>query len=145
MSMAPSGALTRSILARIAVTAPVISSTASPRTRSAIRNPPICAGVTSPDSIESNAAAASARVSCAPAATLAISGLNDSMAWGVPSVGAGGAERERHVEEISQDQATVLAGDALGVKLHAMGGTLAMRDRHDQTVVAFGGDFQFIR
>ena len=35
-SMASGGAVTRSILARMAATAPVISSTVSPRTRSAI-------------------------------------------------------------------------------------------------------------
>src|SRR3979409_2243145 len=60
-STAPTGALTRSILARIAVTAPVISSTVSPRTRSAISNPPICEGVASPDIMLSTAAAASSR------------------------------------------------------------------------------------
>ncbi len=60
-------------------TAPVISSTVSPRTLRAIRNPPICDGVTSPESIESKALSASVRVSVAPAATLAIRGLNDSM------------------------------------------------------------------
>ena len=50
-SIAPGGALTLSILARIAVTAPVISSTVSPRTRSAISRPPIWEGVASPDII----------------------------------------------------------------------------------------------
>ena len=79
MSIASSGALTRSILARIAVTAPVISSTLSPRTRSAMRKPPICEGVTSPERIASNASNASARERREPAATLAISGLKDSM------------------------------------------------------------------
>ena len=48
-SMASGGAATRSILARMAVTAPVISSTVSPRTRSAISSAPICDGVASPD------------------------------------------------------------------------------------------------
>ena len=52
MSMASGGAFTPAIFARIAATAPVISSTVSPRTLSAIRNPPICDGVTSPESIE---------------------------------------------------------------------------------------------
>ena len=79
MSIASGGAFTATILARIAATAPVISSTVSPRTLSAMRNPPICEGVTSPDSIESNALSASLRVSVAPAATLAIRGLKDSM------------------------------------------------------------------
>ena len=40
-STASSGAMTRSILPRIADTAPVISSTVSPRTLSAIRKAPI--------------------------------------------------------------------------------------------------------
>ena len=46
MSIAPAGATTRSILSRIATTAPVISATVSPRARSAIRKPPSWAGVT---------------------------------------------------------------------------------------------------
>src|SRR5258707_113603 len=58
-STASAGALTRSILARIADTAPGISSTVSPRTRSAISNPPICEGVASPDIMLSKADAAS--------------------------------------------------------------------------------------
>ncbi len=41
MSTALSGASTGSILARIVATAPEISLTVSPRTRSAIRKPPI--------------------------------------------------------------------------------------------------------
>ena len=61
-STASAGASTRSILARIAVTAPVISSTVSPRTRSAISRPPICEGVASPDIMRSKADAASSRV-----------------------------------------------------------------------------------
>src|SRR4051812_40739221 len=69
-STASAGASTRSILARIAVTAPVISSTVSPRTRSAINNPPICEGVASPDIMLSNADAASSRDRVAPVATL---------------------------------------------------------------------------
>jgi hypothetical protein len=54
-SMALSGAATGSIFARMAVTAPVISSTVSPRTRRPISRPPICDGVTSPDIMLSNA------------------------------------------------------------------------------------------
>ena len=46
MSIAPGGAATRSIRARKAATAPVISATVSPRARSAIRSPPSWAGVT---------------------------------------------------------------------------------------------------
>src|SRR5262249_49735917 len=43
-SIASGGAITRSIFSRIAVTAPVISSTVSPRTRNAINRAPICEG-----------------------------------------------------------------------------------------------------
>ena len=45
----------------MADTAPVISSTVSPRTRSAINSPPICEGVASPDIMLSKADAASSR------------------------------------------------------------------------------------
>src|ERR1700722_3032834 len=69
-STASAGALTPNILARIADTAPVISSTVSPRTRSAISNPPIWEGVASPDIMLSKAVAASALDSVAPVATL---------------------------------------------------------------------------
>src|SRR5216684_8276513 len=74
------GALTRSILARIADTAPVISSTVSPRTRSAISNPPIWEGVASPDIMLSKADAASSRDSVAPVATLPMIDLRSSIA-----------------------------------------------------------------
>src|SRR3954462_13695363 len=78
-STASAGALTRSILARIADTAPVISSTVSPRTRNAINSPPICEGVASPDIMLSNADAASWRVNVAPVATFPISDLKSSI------------------------------------------------------------------
>ena len=81
MSMASAGAVTRSIFSRIAVTAPVISSTVSPRTRSAIRRPPICDGVASPDIMRSKPRAASSRVSVAPVAALAISPLKSSVTF----------------------------------------------------------------
>ena len=79
-STASAGALTRSILARIAETAPVISSTVSPRTRSAISNPPICEGVASPDIMLSKADAASSRDSVAPVATFPMIDLRSSIA-----------------------------------------------------------------
>src|SRR6201993_893485 len=79
-STAPAGAVTRSILARTAATAPVISSTVSPRTRSAIRSPPICEGVASPDIMLSKADAASSRDSEAPVATLPMIDLRSSIA-----------------------------------------------------------------
>src|ERR1700736_3490623 len=80
-STASGGALTRSILARTADTAPVISSTVSPRTRSAISNPPICEGVASPDIMLSKAAAASALDSVAPVATLPMIDLRLSITY----------------------------------------------------------------
>src|ERR1700754_3700261 len=80
-STASAGAVTRSILPRIADTAPVISSTVSPRTRSAINSPPICEGVASPDIRLSKAAADSSRVSVAPVATFPIIDLRSSIAY----------------------------------------------------------------
>ena len=80
-SMASAGARTRSIFSRIAVTAPVISSTVSPRTRSAINRPPICEGVASPDIMVSKPRAASSRLSAAPVAALAINPLNSSVTF----------------------------------------------------------------
>src|SRR5215469_6221779 len=72
--------ITGSILARIADTAPVISSTVSPRTRSAINRPPICEGVASPDIRLSKAVADSSRDSVAPVATLPMIDLRSSIA-----------------------------------------------------------------
>jgi hypothetical protein len=74
--MASGGACTRTIFERIAVTAPVISSTVSPRTRNPMSSAPICDGVASPDIICSKAPAASSRVSAAPVATLPIKPRN---------------------------------------------------------------------
>src|SRR6478609_12007766 len=79
-SMASGGASTRSILERIADTAPVISSTVSPRTRKAISKPPICEGVASPDIMLSKAEAASSRDSVAPVATFPMIDLRSSIA-----------------------------------------------------------------
>ena len=71
MSMASSGACTRRARARRTRTAPVISSTDSPRTRIAISRPPICAGVASPAMITEKACSASSAESAAPVASLA--------------------------------------------------------------------------
>jgi hypothetical protein len=79
MSIAPSGASTGNMRARIAPTAPTISSTVSPRTRSAIRKPPICDGVAAPDMMISKAARASSRLSASRAATLATNGFKSLM------------------------------------------------------------------
>lgn len=70
--MASAGAATGSILARIVATAPEISSIVSPRILSAMRNPPIWAGVASPDIMTLKASSASARESGAPEAALAM-------------------------------------------------------------------------
>src|SRR5689334_6819652 len=80
ISTALAGASTRSILARITLTAPVISSTVSPRTRSAITSAPICEGVASPDIMLSKALAASSRDKVAPVATLPMIDLRSSIA-----------------------------------------------------------------
>jgi hypothetical protein len=78
-SIASGGATTRSIFSRMALTAPVISSTVSPRTRSAISRAPICEGVASPDIIVSKPRAASSRLSVAPVAALAIKPFSSSV------------------------------------------------------------------
>src|SRR4051812_24914007 len=138
MSMASSGASTRSILARIAATAPVSSLTLSPRTRSAMRKPPICAGVTSPNSIASKASAASAWLRWAPAATLARKGLNDSM-----SNSRGAAlvlvPRRGNAQEILGHRVTLLGSDAFRMELHALHGKRGLREPHDQPVPGLGG------
>src|SRR5579883_3266785 len=144
-SIASAGASTRSILARIASTAPVISSTLSPRVRKAMRKPPICAGVTSPESMASKAETASARVSAAPVATLAISGLKASIPLSDFSGGASGVEGAGEIEKIAQHDAAMLGENALRVELHAVNRRRAMRETHDQAVLGLGGDFEFRR
>ena len=71
VSMAPGGESMLTALERITRAAPVISSTVSPRTRSAIRKPPIWDGVALPDMMMSKARPASASPSRPPPATLA--------------------------------------------------------------------------
>src|SRR6516225_472553 len=163
-SIASGGACTRSIFARMTLTAPVISSTLSPRTRNAINSPPICEGVASPDIICSKAAAASSRASAAPVATLAMSDLNSAVT-ACPStdphphrardwlrdgfIGAAPSGRAipclRDVEKIFQEQMTVLGGDAFGVELHAVHRQPVMRKPHHQTVLGLGRDVQIAR
>jgi hypothetical protein len=58
----------------------VISSTVSPRTLSAIRKPPICAGVALPDIIASNASSACCSVSGVAAAAMPSSRFKSSSA-----------------------------------------------------------------
>src|SRR5436190_11788363 len=110
-STASAGAVTRSILPRIAETAPVISSTVSPRTRSAISRPPICEGVASPDIIASKARAASSRDSVAPVATFPIIDLRSSIAYSVTR--RAGRLREGGLVDAGADLGFDL-GDVLG-------------------------------
>ena len=108
MSIAPSGASTRSILSRIVATAPEISSTVSPRTRSAIRKPPIWPGVASPDMMMSKASRASSKESGLPAATLAM--------WSFSVAHLPRLERQRLVDRRAVDRHAVFAlqpGDQL--------------------------------
>jgi hypothetical protein len=68
-----------SILLRMVVAAPVISSTVSPRTLSAIRKPPICEGVALPDMTISKACSAWLWLSERPDATIASKALRSIM------------------------------------------------------------------
>src|ERR1700689_4333795 len=148
-SMASGGACTRSILERIAVTAPVISSTVSPRTRNAMSNAPICDGVASPDIICSNAAAASSRPSVAPVATLPTIALNSTVtaaplvhSFQRPSPLASTRRpipRCGNVEKVFQHQMAVLGGDAFGMKLHAVCRKFRVRESHDYAVIGLRG------
>src|SRR4051794_40659920 len=140
MSSAPTGASTRTILSRIAITAPVISLTASPRTRSAMRKPPIWAGVASPDIMMSNACLASSTLRGRPSAALAISGLNCDIQRLASMLRAGAG----NVEEVLQYLVALLRGDALGMELHAMDRQAAVLHRHDQPVGGLGGDVQAV-
>src|SRR4029079_10422336 len=156
--MASGGAATLVILSRMVEAAPVISSTVSPRTRSAIKSPPICEGVASPDIMRSKAPAASSVVRDWPAAALAISPLRSSLTT-VSSMGSNPASRRTtfdataargipprgQIEEILQQQMAVLGGDALGMKLHAVHGPRLVRKPHDQAVIGFGGDAERVR
>src|SRR6516225_1331994 len=159
-SIASGGACTRSIFARMTLTAPVISSTLSPRTRNAINSAPICDGVASPDIICSKAAAASSHVSAAPVATLAMSGLNSTVTarpsidpcprrtrggWIGAAPSGRCVPRGGEVEKILQQQMTLLGGDAFGMKLHAVHRQLSMRKPHHEAVLGFGGECQIAR
>ena len=107
-------------------TAPVISSTVSPRTRSAIRKAAdLGIGVASPDSMVSKASRASSRDRDAPVATLAMKGLKSSMGTrsGWLRSGRGSVPRDHRSarsRKLLQDRRAMLRGDALGVELHAM-------------------------
>src|SRR5262245_15054777 len=153
--MASGGADTRSILSRITVTAPVISSTVSPRTRSAIKSPPICEGVASPDIMRSKPRAASSRVSEAPVAALAMSALKSSVTVASlgraaarlaprPPVGVG-VPGHGQIEEILQNDMAVLGRDAFRMELHAMHREGLVCEAHDQLVIGLGDSCQLVR
>src|SRR5688500_11862361 len=138
MSMAPAGAATGIMRPRIEQTAPAISSAVSPRTLSAIRKPPICAGVASPDMMMLKAPSASSRDSRPPAATLAMKLFISAMASGRPSAGAG-VEGARDLQKILEDAVAVLGGNAFRMELHAVNRVGAMPHAHDDPVVRMGG------
>src|SRR5262245_37229724 len=158
-SIASGGACTRSIFARMTLTAPVISSTLSPRTRNPIRSPPICDGVASPAIICSNAAAASSRVSTAPVATFAMRDLNStdtSRSLIDPPPRASGSfigaapsgraiPRLRDFEKIFQKQMAMLGGDAFGMELHAVHRQRFVCKPHHQTVRGLGRHVEIAR
>src|SRR5471032_2489504 len=135
--MASLGASTVSILARVVATAPVISSTVSPRMRMPIKMPPICAGVASPDIILSKACAASSRESCAPVATLPMSARKRSMSAALRRVPLRG-----EIEKILQNGLAVLGSDAFGMELDAVHRMLLVRHRHHEAIAGLGGDFE---
>src|SRR5579885_1843499 len=136
--MASAGASTVNIFARMVATAPAISSTVSPRTRSAIRSPPICAGVASPDIILSKACAASSRVSAAPVAALPISVRKRS----IGSLSLLRVPLRCEVEEVLQNDLAMLGGDALRMKLHAVHGMRFMRKRNHNAVGGLRRDLE---
>src|SRR5688572_26319759 len=131
MSMASGATSTRFILARSICAAPAISSTVSPRTLSAIRKAPICAGVAAPAVICSSAVRISSSESVAPAETFWMRRRSSWEGWASMSAlhsgsVAGGAQIAAargdtgDVEEVGEQGMTVLGGDALGVELHAV-------------------------
>src|SRR4030088_1073350 len=162
--MASGGASTRSIFERIADTAPVISSMVSPRTRIAIKRPPICEVVASPDIMRSNAMAACSRLNEAPLAAWPISALRSMPAPSMPRAvaarrlgGFGAAVRGlvarmpvgmplgREREKILQHEMPVLGGDAFGMELHAVNGQRPMGEAHHQAVGGFRRHLQVAR
>ena len=81
MSTAPGGTSTPCMRARSICAAPVISSTVSPRTRSAIRKAPICAGVAAPSVICSSAVRISTSLKVAPPDTFWIRARSSCEGW----------------------------------------------------------------
>src|ERR1700722_684352 len=146
ISIAPSGGSTRSILARMVRAAPVISSTVSPRSRSADRKAPICAGVAAPDIMASKAEAASISPSFSPAMTRPNSALKVAACVIPPSLMAALSCRHARCggehQEILQQVVAAGRGDAFGMELHAIDRTLAVGQAHDEAVLGLGGHAQ---
>src|SRR5512138_1265885 len=143
MSMAPGWPLMAVILARITVAAPVISSTVSPRTLSAMRKPPICAGVALPDIMMSKACSASARDRVAPPATLPIRPFRSGMS---PLIAASPSSGRRsgvgELQEVQQQRMARLGGDALRMELHAVDRQGLVLQTHDDAVLGSRGHLQ---
>src|SRR5690606_29712774 len=116
-----------------------------PRTRSAIRKPPICAGVALPDIMISKACSACSAVSGRPPAATAISGLRS-----VAVMAASGALAEQgcvrvvagHAQEVREDAMSVLGFNAFGMELHTPDRMGAMPQYHDDAVFRIGRDFE---
>src|SRR5262249_40224095 len=128
---------------------PVISSTVSPRTLSAIRKAPICAGVAAPAVIWSSAVRISSSPKVEPCETFWISRRNSWEGWASMIVSRGGpsgaaiatARRQaREVEGVGKQRVAVLGGDAFRVELHAMHRVQLVRKPHDQPVGGRGHD-----
>src|SRR5690348_7710041 len=140
VSIAFAGACTISAFARMARAAPVISSTVSPRTRSAIRKPPICEGVAFPDSIASKASADSASPRRWPCAAFAIRTLKPVVSTVMAPGSCGDGSVLGELDEIREQRVAAFGGDALGMKLHAVHRPLAMHHAHDDAILGLGVD-----
>src|SRR6185503_13575990 len=148
MSMASAGTSTPFMRERSICAAPVISSTVSPRTRSAIRKAPICAGVAAPAVIWSSAVRISFSVGVAPPKTYWIRARNSCEGWASIVRLSGGVAEGAHVaaawaepgdlQEVGEQRVAVLGGDALGVELHAVHGMRLVLQAHDQASLRRG-------
>src|SRR5262245_4204760 len=152
ISTASSGTATRCMRARSICAAPVISSTVSPRTLSAIRKAPICAGVAAPAVIWSSAVRLSSSLQVAPGETFWVSWRNSCEGWrsmaisgGVSSGATVATSRSSacQFEEVGEQRMAMLGGDAFGMELHAMHRVPLVRQPHDQSL-AGGGDDEIV-
>src|SRR5690554_3758554 len=137
VSMAPGGASIAIIRPRMARTAPVISGTVSPRTRSAIKKPPICEGVASPAIMMSKARRDCCSLSGSPRATIASSAFRSGMSSGIkfPRALSGSTRR---CEKIAQQLVAMLRSYGLRVELHPLYRQMAVTQAHDQPIFTFG-------